>query len=68
MTALETARARGIDVAPCPADEHGNAWCATIPHHRGRGEKMPLARMLAESAEEAARMALVYVGARGWAR
>ena len=67
MTALETARARGIVVAERGPDERGNKWCATISR-RGRGEQPPLARMVAESAEEAARMALVYVGARGWAR
>lgn len=65
-TATEAAAARGIRVEPLPQpDEWGNTWQAVIPR-KGRGTLLPMAATLAGTAEDAARAALQYVGARGW--
>lgn len=64
-TATEAAASRGIRVLPMPPDAWGNTWQAVIPRG-GRGVQQPLASLLAPSAEQAARDALQYVGARGW--
>lgn len=66
-TATEAAAARGIRVEPLtPPDPWGNRWQAVIPR-KGRC-RMPLATLLADTPEAAARAALQYVGARGWQR
>lgn len=67
--ALDAAAARGIRVQPLPRpDEWGNTWEAVIPR-RGRGpHALPQACMRAATDEEAARAALQYIGANGWAR
>lgn len=62
--AIDAAAARGIRVTQTRPDPWGNTWQATIPR-RGRAA-LPLACMLADSADAAARAALQYVGARGW--
>jgi CO/xanthine dehydrogenase Mo-binding subunit len=65
-TAVEACAARGIRVEPMQSpDPWGNTWQAAIPR-RGRGVQQPLAVMLAETPEVAARAALQYVGAKGW--
>lgn len=67
MTATEAAAARGIRVEPLPSpDAWGNSWQAEIPRRKGRAGGPPLALMLAETPDAAARMALAYLGARGW--
>lgn len=65
--ALEACRNRGIVVAPLSApDEHGNIWRAAV-RYRGRAAGQPgWVHLLASTEDEAARMALRYVGARGW--
>lgn len=63
--ALEACRNRGIAVEPWAGDEHGNIWRATVLRkHGARGA--PMVHLLATTGEEAARMALRYIGARGW--
>lgn len=65
---MQACAARGITVEQREPDEHGNCWQATIPR-KGRGSPtVPLACFRAPVADEAARMALRYVGARGWTR
>jgi hypothetical protein len=61
--AKAAAAARGIAVNQIPPD-HGHLWVASIPR-KGRGAP-PLARLLADSDEEAARAALRYLGVKGW--
>ncbi len=64
--ALEACAARNIVVEQWAGDAHGNVWRATVPRHGRAANRPPLVRMVAPSADEAARMALRYVGARGW--
>lgn len=63
---IEACKARGITVDAREPDERGNCWEATIPRKGRSGPGVPLAGLWAPTADEAARMALRFVGARGW--
>lgn len=65
-SALDACRTRGIVVEQWAGDEHGNVWRAAV-RYRGRAAGQPgWVHLLAPTEDEAARMALRYVGARGW--
>lgn len=64
--ALEACRTRGIAVEQWAGDAHGNVWRAVVPYRSRSTGARGVVHLVAASAEEAAVMALRYVGARGW--
>ena len=65
-TALDACRSRNIAVEQWAGDAHGNIWRAVVPYRARSTGARGVVHLVAASAEEAAVMALRYVGARGW--
>lgn len=65
-SALDACRTRSILVEQWAGDAHGNLWRATVPYRSRSDGHRGMVHLVAPTAEEAAAMALRYVGARGW--
>lgn len=65
--ALEACRNRGIAVERWHGDDDSdNSWCAAVPYRSRTDGRRGVVHILGTTEVEAARMALRYVGARGW--